>query len=184
MSKYYYISGKVKIHDLEKFKYWLFEELHKQDLVDVFDINIKEASKGGKNMMFKAANQEKIRSMKFLVYRRVINYPEFKELYAKYTLPKWYKEIDKEAVVDTLAKTFNNDFGSHYTFVDSGVSDEGTPYIVIMYGDVGSITYRYAFSGQMTIDTILNKLIELHFINYGQQRLREVIDEFLESRRI
>jgi formylmethanofuran dehydrogenase subunit E len=45
MSKYCYISGKIEIYDFEKFKYWLFEELQKQDLVGVFDINIKEASK-------------------------------------------------------------------------------------------------------------------------------------------
>ena len=131
--------------------------------------------------MFKATNQEKVRGMKFSVYRRLIDYPEYKELYVKYTLPKWYKEIDKETVVDILAESLNNDFGSHYTFVDSGVSDEGTPYIVIIYGDIGKITDRYAFSGQMSVDTILNELIYLHFLHYGEQRIKEVIDEFLES---
>lgn len=45
MSEYYFINGKVEIYDFEKFRDWLFEELQKQDLVGVFDININEANK-------------------------------------------------------------------------------------------------------------------------------------------
>jgi hypothetical protein len=42
MSEYYFISGKVEIYDIEKFKDWLFEELQKQEFVGIFDININE----------------------------------------------------------------------------------------------------------------------------------------------
>jgi len=45
MSEYYFINGKVEIYDFEKFRDWLFEELQKQDLVGVFDININEENK-------------------------------------------------------------------------------------------------------------------------------------------
>lgn len=131
-------------------------------------------------MMFKAANQKKIR---FSKNKRLIEYPEYRELYVKYTLPKWYKEVGEEAVVDTLAKSLNHDFGSYYTSVDSGVSDDGTPYIVIIYGDIGKLTDRYAFHGQETVDTVLNELIYLHFLNYGEQRIKEIIDGFLKSRK-
>ena len=124
--------------------------------------------------IFKAADQEKIR-------RRIIDYPEFRELYIKYTLPKWYKEISEEAIVDILSKSLNHDFGSHYITVDGGVLDEGTPFITVTYGNIGKLTSRYAFYGQKTIDVILNELIYLQLLTYGEERVREVINEFLES---
>ena len=42
MSEYYFINGKVELHDFEEFRDWLFEELQKQDFVGVFDINIEK----------------------------------------------------------------------------------------------------------------------------------------------
>lgn len=103
---------------------------------------------------------------------RYIVFPEWKEIYEKYTLPPFWKKakkVDEEGFYRVIAKMLHGDFGSHWIDVDW---DDDC--IVVRYGSMTHTSYRYTITSQESMDSLVTDLIDMFSQHYSDDYLKEI----------